>query len=71
MIKVQLEERKIAIDEYNAETTRLKVEIEAYQNAQKALDQSRIDAIEQSMTTVEEAVGHIVDIVNPEQGEVE
>lgn len=68
LLKVQLEERKLEIEEYRAETDRLKVELDAAQAAQNALDQSRIDAIEQSMTTVEEAVGHIVDIVNPEQG---
>lgn len=66
MLKVQLEERKISIDEYKAETDRLKVEIDAYQNAQNALDQSRIDAIEESMTHVEGAVGHIIDFVQPE-----
>lgn len=71
LLKVQLEERKLEIEEYRAETDRLKVELDAAQAAQNALDQSRIDAIEQSMTTVEQAVGHIVDIVNPEQGEVE
>jgi hypothetical protein len=67
MLKVSLEERKIQIDEYKAETERLKVEIEAYQNAQNALDKSELDQIKQSVSTVEEAMSHVIDIVNPQE----
>jgi hypothetical protein len=67
MLKVSLEERKIQIDEYKAETERLKVEIEAYQNAQNALDKSELDQIKQSVSTVEAAMSHVIDIVNPQE----